>query len=1089
MGVAKVDSNAVNKPVIDRLPKPRPRVSLADAVAERISRERQIAKAVREASRSEIARRLKMKAEGAAVARRVLGRKPIRGRANNNGMFVPRGVDPGEALERSRAEGLRRLKSLHDNRRGMVVPAAELGLGGAGSAVPARIADALFRAAIRKMRTGSAVDVALRRCEAKAKAASENAPTGTGAGAPVTAIVGDVVEPSTQQRVAAILDSDYLDGAVDRPTRQVIRDNLQRAVPSGPADADAFYDYPTLQVAWSDVWTAVVDGITDQKIRELYAEIVEVVDPEAIPADLSEIDELHDLLDALSESVAAASSTLAAPSELAAWEPTVGENWASLSFADQEYIRFLNVADGFIVDVRNMHGTVQGALINGNDHLDDIEQFENYPDSYIPPRTLASLVDDEDYFRREARSVVRDAKKDSGGASSRLGRAEKLIAELKEQMVAPYQFDVFAVGAYNFGILATYRQRWRPTGYQAGDLAGAIALAPNEKRSYTVERKSSRKNTRNSETERMLGGSSESGQTGRAEAEIVSAAKRAQTMSANYSPKVDVVGVVGAEIGGAEFGGSQDSSSSSTKKDIREFTRKAAQEYRDSNKVTVGSEQSWDRTVTEKRDIENPNNELTVTYLFYELQRRYEVAERLADLVPVILVAYEVPAPHEITEAWLLRHDWIIRKALLDKTFASALRYLSRSFAGDEVSVEVLEQQWRTQLAVVAETRRQSTAHTQLRDEARKALERAVQDVAQVQSGLSPADVQAALGPAVGGWLSDRLFGDSEEESQADANNAQHALEWADADLAQLDSAMRESLTVLERATEAYVAGVRKRLDRRTQIDRLILHVKENIFHYMQAIWDCEHPDQRYLRLYDMEIQWPGATGEAVLTDLDDFVVRSDLRIRAAPAGLPDLMDNVVENPVAVLFGTPELKEKRRLHQVADLTRPLGYRGNLAVFPLREHNALSTYLAQDLLDSEFGLRDPDPLGGMPTASEAIALARCAMHRAKDEAARSRVTEWLMDALEAAHQVSQEVIVPTGELFIEGLPGSHPLLEDFKLRHRAYDAEKAKAEAISAHIESLRRGLRLQDGDLADPDVDRYIKVDGSVAPVLSIDGA
>ena len=58
-----------------------------------------------------------------------------------------------------------------------------------------------------------------------------------------------------------------------------------------------------------------------------------------------------------------------------------------------------------------------------------------------------------------------------------------------------------------------------------------------------------------------------------------------------------------------------------------------------------------------------------------------------------------------------------------------------------------------------------------------------------------------------------------------------------------------------------------------------------------------------------------------------------------------------------MLFGTPELRETRRLHQVADLTKPLGYRGNLAVFPLREHNALSTYLAQDLLDSQFGLRD------------------------------------------------------------------------------------------------------------------------------------
>ena len=59
------------------------------------------------------------------------------------------------------------------------------------------------------------------------------------------------------------------------------------------------------------------------------------------------------------------------------------------------------------------------------------------------------------------------------------------------------------------------------------------------------------------------------------------------------------------------------------------------------------------------------------------------------------------------------------------------------------------------------------------------------------------------------------------------------------------------------------------------------------------------------------------------------------------------------------------------------------------------------------------------------------------------------------------QTDQMVIVPSNSLYIEALPGTHPLLEDFKLIHRAIDVKKVQAEARHAELENLRlaRGSR------------------------------
>ena len=78
----------------------------------------------------------------------------------------------------------------------------------------------------------------------------------------------------------------------------------------------------------------------------------------------------------------------------------------------------------------------------------------------------------------------------------------------------------------------------------------------------------------------------------------------------------------------------------------------------------------------------------------------------------------------------------------------------------------------------------------------------------------------------------------------------------------------------------------------------------------------------------------------------------------------------------------------------------------------------------------------------------------------------------------------EIIVPTDSLFIEALPGAHPILEDFKLMHRAVDVKKVQAEVRGLELENLRFAARLVKGEREDPTIEKKIIVEGESADVI-----
>ena len=85
----------------------------------------------------------------------------------------------------------------------------------------------------------------------------------------------------------------------------------------------------------------------------------------------------------------------------------------------------------------------------------------------------------------------------------------------------------------------------------------------------------------------------------------------------------------------------------------------------------------------------------------------------------------------------------------------------------------------------------------------------------------------------------------------------------------------------------------------------------------------------------------------------------------------------------------------------------------------------------------------------------------------------------MDRLTSSRKDNERVIVPTNSLYIECLVGTHPLLEDFKLIHRALDVKKVQAEVRHAELENIRLAARALEGEREDPDIEKKVVIENA----------
>jgi hypothetical protein len=310
------------------------------------------------------------------------------------------------------------------------------------------------------------------------------------------------------------------------------------------------------------------------------------------------------------------------------------------------------------------------------------------------------------------------------------------------------------------------------------------------------------------------------------------------------------------------------------------------------------------------------------------------------------------------------------------------------------------------------------------------------------------------------------------DAAQTTVDYAKETLDNAIKEKARLLSELNVATSALQMAVDKLSNAVKEHYNHVTQIDRLRVHVKDNILYYMQAIWSHEPPDQRFFRIYQIPVP----------------------DVQANTAGVPV---NIYNASGVVLPGTGRLRatipmpavssKPKTLVEVADLDSLLGFKGNYMIFPLKKNNYITMFMMQDYLElaDEITARDPDPYGDY-SVDDLQRLATCL--KKKDETLyednKRKIKQAIIDRLTSSRKDKELVVVPTSSLYIEALVGTHPLLEDFKLIHRALDVKKVQADVRYAELENIRLAARALRGKDDDPDIDKKIVIEGGAVDTV-----
>lgn len=842
-----------------------------------------------------------------------------------------------------------------------------------------------------------------------------------------------------------------------RPTDKTVQANVDKfALQKGPADSTAFYDFHSLQIAFHHVWQQLLDETLVNLSEKIHNDL--------------EGNGRKGLLQSIQQRVnglrtPGLQTIVSFTEEASRYSAEIVPTEISAAF-DISFLEY----DALTADDKTKLLTL-AQDINKYESTPGVRQATAslpgwFPDITVPGPDYAALAL---VLRDQGERIIDNVRINKPNTTN------QLLKELQERLLSKYEFTVFAADrnyhSVNFGIMNTFRQKWEPISYQAGKLVKTIPLSPKEERKYTVKTTVNSKITRKQAQKNNTSLQQEVNTTSRAEAEII--AKAQDKSNFNMSVKLDY-SKISSEM---SFGKDAQKESSQAKKELREAVIKAAQEFKEERSFEIDTEETAGSEYNESGTITNPNDELSVTYLFYELQRRYRVSEQLYRIMPVVLVAQQVPSPDQITEAWVIAHDWIINRALLDDSFRPLLQYLAQKNVGDDFAIRELRKNLRQQRTLVNQLQVEFSKLKQGVENKYAAMERAVQERISEEHNKrtyrwwwwwhQPNRPDEPPDPEMAKAL-----------EQAATDEHKYAVEKAE----KMSLSVQREVNTLHQLTIDYNKVMQEHLDRLTQTRRLLAHLKENILYYMQAIWSMEPPDQRFMRLYKVKIPAFEATRTLIVEDknvpagtLDEedvfSVFREPGKVRHT-AWLQGKINRDAQNNPAVTY--------KDLVEVADLDTMLGFKGNYMIFPLKEHNALTEMMAAPYIDQAFGAMDPDQLSNINLAEYSRYI--CCLHDEDPEEyerLKPVLRKWLELLLADPLRNGDEIIIPTGSLFIEMLPSDRSLLEDFKLKHREWDVMKVQAEVRKLELENIRYAARLLKKETDDPDIDKKIVVTGN----------
>ncbi len=811
----------------------------------------------------------------------------------------------------------------------------------------------------------------------------------------------------------------------------------------GPADATAFYDFIELKLALPHVWSSAYSGKLEELGKKLYETIVkttnnenieEVNDPRKYKVEIKTVDDMKNMYKNYKDTILY-DTDIPYHVKLILKSSEKLMLWRTLSKNNQDIVTVL------CWELKQYR-----------------EKNRNIFSTNIIPKNILSEMEEE---------IFTFLDKENSKSGSTL---DDIFKDLDEALAEGYKFDIFAPDSVNFGLLVNYRQKWEPEAYQVGELVKTLPLAPKESRKYTT--KTTRKLHKSEKQNEDYSTSSTFDTTSksRIEAEAISKATAKNSFEANAKASSSW-GVSSAEAG-MKLGIDSSRESQDTKKNFRESVMKSLQNIKNQRKLQVETKTDIDFESSESGEIYNPNEEITVTYLFYELQRRFQVSEKLHKVTNVIYVANEVPAPDEIDHDWIMRYSWILKRIILDDDFLDIFHLLENSYVGKQLSVETLQENYLLQLDILKE-KKQALASIQKRADDLHKLLMLVSDgpISKFDKKTAIKDLPLetyvkysfSINPFQGHVSAKKMTrpdAPDEEATQEEFDRMGSIIKEDEAEISLL-------MNSLDKAKNDYLTALQEKFNEETEITRLRLHIKDNILYYMQGIWDYEPADQRYFRLYDIDVSWPKQSDEK----------KNSLKITK-------MTHSTTDDCKYTYKYTPDKTlsvGSKKLGEIANLDNILGYKGNYMIFPVNESNDIHDEMMLDYIDTETGYaKDPDELGNY-NLEEIKKYAKCLSDtkpslydKEKDELNK------LISKLEVSNKNSSErVIVPTDSLFIEALPGSHPLLEGFKLQHRALDVKKVEAEVRGEELENIRKAARILDKDLGDPDIEKIVRVEGN----------
>lgn len=657
-----------------------------------------------------------------------------------------------------------------------------------------------------------------------------------------------------------------------------------------------------------------------------------------------------------------------------------------------------------------------------------------------------------------------------------------------------YPFELYEPDSYNLGLRMVYRQTWRPLGTQRGEVVRSIPLGPRQVERITTKVTSRVKREHAYEETRSEERTTDRSESTKDSTEIIAEAAKSFKFSMDTTASVNVGVFSGKSTVGIDASAAKKSQETSSS--LSETMQKTATKTRNETKVQVKTES--ETTTSEERftEIQNPNDEIAVTYFYSNLQRQYEILTRLAEVESVVFIAETVPSSINCTLGdWIRENDWIISKVLLDESFREGLNLICQ----DDQGPENLDSDVASMISDVMEKAKTS-----------------LPDLAKNQGAISRIDVISEAQKAY--RQVNEVEAGKKQQRQMVSNKKRRFIDH-----------VRRNLLHYCRAVWSY----------EDPEQRMLRYRKQGIS--IPTVWRLSL--ERNLTRYHHGIHGPvvnAFTGTHRIGGLRSSIPFIQ-KIRLAVRWVPDLSDPSTIRPVSELVECPA---------------PIGFAGNYAVFHIRA-DAFTTSgtgkafpMLQTMLepysDEEGLFRDPalnlieigkensiselsdherqNIILSVPelkvvfeaaTAAEKREIVRT-LHTLENirsyycryfcgqiadetklniiytlpslrtkyeslaDSARSgflrdlQVDEGLYREYLFRRKNMRRLVVDTNNLVVDIIPGTGTTLEWFKLRHREFDVEKAREETRKLALENTRRSELIRTGSLHDPEIEKTI---------------